>query len=660
MKHILTILLLISAISIYAQKQGQERVDSLLTELEKAETDTTKVNILNEVSRQNISFGNYEIAMEQAEKALLVARNAQFKKGEADAHSSIGIIYSNQGNYPEALKNHLALLKISEETENKANMASAHMNIGIVYAIQGNYPEALKFFLNALKIFEEIGNKNRTASTYGNIGNIYRIQGNYREALKNHQAALKIFEIIEDKRMIASCYINIGNIYVDQDNYPEALKNHQAALRICEEVGAKREQALSSNNIGGIYRKQGNYAEALKSLFASLKISEQIGHKELMAMTYSSIGFVYEKLGELRESEKWLYKSLQLGKEIGMTDNTRDTYEALARTDSAQGNYKGAFENYKMYTAYKDSLFNEENTKELTRLEMNYGFEKQQDSIRLLNEKEIAIRDASIANVRRQRLFFIGGIFALTIIGGLLYYQSKQRKKHNEKLHLLNTELDQANRIKTRFFSILNHDLRSPVANLIHFLHLQNENPELLDRETKERLQGKTISGAENLLASMEDLLLWSKGQMENFKPEPKQIQIKQLFEDNKKVFSGYQNIHFEYHNPDNLEVFTDLNYLKTIVRNLTSNAINVFTTTENPTIIWEARQENGRILLSVTDNGPGADSKKFRALYDDKEVVGIKSGLGLHLIRDLAKAIGCVIEVESTIGKGTTIRLLF
>ncbi len=620
MKHILTILLLTSAISLYAQKQGQERVDSLLTELEKAEADTTKVNILNEVSRQNISFGNYEIAMEQAEKALLVARKAQFKKGEADAHSSIGIIYSNQGNYPEALKNHLALLKISEETENKANMASAHMNIGIVYAIQGNYPEALKFFLNALKIFEEIGNKNRTASTYGNIGNIYRIQGNYREA----------------------------------------LKNHQAALRICEEVGAKREQALSSNNIGGIYRKQGNYAEALKSLFASLKISEQIGHKELMAMTYSSIGFVYEKLGELRESEKWLYKSLQLGKEIGMTDNTRDTYEALARTDSAQGNYKGAFENYKMYTAYKDSLFNEENTKELTRLEMNYGFEKQQDSIRLLNEKEIAVRDASIANVRKQRLFFIGGIVALTIIGGLLYYQSKQRKKHNEKLHLLNTELDQANRIKTRFFSILNHDLRSPVANLIHFLHLQNENPELLDKETKERLQGKTISGAENLLASMEDLLLWSKGQMENFKPEPKQIQIKQLFEDNQKVFSGYQNIHFVYNNPDNIEVFTDLNYLKTIVRNLTSNAINVFTTAENPTIIWETRQENGRVLLSVTDNGPGADSKKFRALYDDKEVIGIKSGLGLHLIRDLAKAIGCTIEVESTIGKGTTIRLLF
>ena len=68
-------------------------------------------------------------------------------------------------------------------------------------------------------------------------------------------------------------------------------------------------------------------------------------------------------------------------------------------------------------------------------------------------------------------------------------------------------------------------------------MHLQKENPEILNQETKERLQNKTISGAENLLSSMEDILLWSKGQMENFKPQPKKITVEQLFEDNKKVF---------------------------------------------------------------------------------------------------------------------------
>src|SRR5690606_26121609 len=122
----------------------------------------------------------------------------------------------------------------------------------------------------------------------------------------------------------------------------------------------------------------------------------------------------------------------------------------------------------------------------------------------------------------------------------------------------------------TRFFSILNHDLRSPVSNLIHFLHLKKESPEIMDEDTKSRLEQKTMQGAENLLVTMEDLLLWSKGQMENFKPQPEKIAVEELFEDTKKVFSGYQNIRFEYHNPDAIQIFTDENYLKTIIRNLT------------------------------------------------------------------------------------------
>ena len=183
-------------------------------------------------------------------------------------------------------------------------------------------------------------------------------------------------------------------------------------------------------------------------------------------------------------------------------------------------------------------------------------------------------------------------------------------------------------------------------------------NPDLLDEATKKRMEDKTILGAENLLSSMEDILLWSKGQMEQFKPVIKNIEIAKVFDDNKKVFSGYQNIKFIYENNENLILTTDENYLKTIIRNLTSNAINVFSTTNNPTITWKAYSENNKNYVSITDNGSGAKQENFKALYDENEVVGIKSGLGLHLIRDLAKAINCEIVVDSKIGEGTTFTL--
>src|SRR5690606_21306884 len=205
------------------------------------------------------------------------------------------------------------------------------------------------------------------------------------------------------------------------------------------------------------------------------------------------------------------------------------------------------------------SIFSQENKNKIAAIESQKEIE--------IRDKEIQLNKLTLETKEKQKWFYIGGIFLLGIIGLLLYYQSRNRQKTNQKLQLLNAELDHANKVKTRFFSILNHDLRSPVANLIHFLHLQKDNPELMDEATKNRMQNKTISDAENLLSSMEDILLWSKGQMENFKPEPKKVTVNQLFEDNKKVFSGYHNIIFDYQNPDDVELFTDENYLKTIIR---------------------------------------------------------------------------------------------
>lgn len=145
---------------------------------------------------------------------------------------------------------------------------------------------------------------------------------------------------------------------------------------------------------------------------------------------------------------------------------------------------------------------------------------------------------------------------------------------------------------------------------------------------------------------------------MENFKPQPKKVYISALFDDIQNHFSSEENINISFENKENIQLNTDENYLKTIIRNLTGNAIKALQAVENPTIIWKAWNENGKPYLSITDNGSGATQEQFKALYDEKEVSGIKSGLGLHLIRDLAKAIDCEISVNSKINSGTTIIL--
>ena len=96
---------------------------------------------------------------------------------------------------------------------------------------------------------------------------------------------------------------------------------------------------------------------------------------------------------------------------------------------------------------------------------------------------------------------------------------------------VLNSQLDEANKVKARFFSILSHDLRSPIVNLVHFLHLQKDEPDLLSGEEQVKHRQNISDSAENLLNTMEAMLLWSKEQMENFRPNIKTIPVDNLFE---------------------------------------------------------------------------------------------------------------------------------
>lgn len=331
----------------------------------------------------------------------------------------------------------------------------------------------------------------------------------------------------------------------------------------------------------------------------------------------------------------------------------------LSQSYKALGLWKEAFYYNEIYSNYNDEMMQESAKQSIANAEARYQNKTKQQKIRNLST-ENTIKNIQIADAKKQRFYLISGLVLVGIIGLLLFRQNQIRNKTNRKLQLLNQELDEANKIKARFFSILNHDLRSPVSNLIHFLHLQKENPELIDEETALRMQTKVISGAENLLTSMEDILLWSKGQMENFKPHFKEIPVETVFEETQKHFSNIENISISFENQENIILNTDENYLKTIIRNLTGNAIKALDKRENPKIIWKAGQKDNQFYLSITDNGPGGTQEKFKALYDDSEVIGIKSGLGLHLIRDLATAIDCKIKVCSEPNSGTTITILF
>ncbi|RXR35467.1 HAMP domain-containing histidine kinase [Flavobacterium piscinae] len=598
--------------------------------------------------------------------------------------------FSNQKNNPEKeseinfylAKLHLWVLNIElakkhndiafELNKNKNNLAKIQFLYSKIFMRKSDFVKSYKYAIQAIESAKKAEDYVLIQNIYSSLAMNYYLQDKFQKAIQSAENSLAYQKKKKNLKEEAYAYgvlgINYWELYKKEDN-PLDFKKSDSLLSKSFFLFRKENdlygQAWALSFWSIIFER----SDLIKCL--NMKLDAEKKWKECKIDNYATttnlgnIGLMYAKIADqdslikktnvipktreevLRKAEEYYLKCLDKTLKYNNKYNIQLTTKRLAFVLAKKGEFEKAYYNLKHSFELSDSLFSQENKNKIASLESAREI--------ALKNKEIKFNQLKAAAEKKQKYFLLFGLTLILAMTVLLLYENQKRKKVNQKLMFLNNELDQANKAKARFFSILNHDLRGPVANLIFFLQLQKESPEMLDEESIKRMQDKTMHGAENLLHSMEDILQWSKSQMENFKPQPSQVSVNSLFEDTQKHFLSTEQIRIEFENPNNLKLFTDENYLKTILRNLTGNAIKALEGIENPTIKWKAWQSNNQTFLSVTDNGKGASQDQFKALYDEKEVVGIKSGLGLHLIRDLAKAIDCEISVDSKIGMGTT-----
>lgn len=631
-------------------------LDSLKVYLDTKPKDTSYVLALNSYAFLNVQEGKYEEAARIIQEMERLSKKLDFGTGFYKSMNMKGVIAYSKQNPEKAMEYFIQCNTIIKKYKlPKKIYQNSLNNIGIIYNQLGDREKATKYALELISFQEKNKLSPLKSSPYTQVGDNLKFYKKFDEALLYFQKALIVEINLKDDSGIAINENRIGTVYEDLKKNQKAIDHFKKGLTHAERANYKLLQVDLLTNLGRMFQKEKNFIAAENMLKKAEKYSIDLEATQNTKVIYSNLGDLYFEQKNIALAEDYYIKALQLSKEINDQSFLFSANENLATLYEKKGDFRKAYFYKTEANVARDSIFKLktlENTEDLLR---KYQTEKK--------EQEIALKNVQISNAKKQKWYFISGLFLLAIIGSLLFYQSRNRKKTNEKLQLLNDELDQANKAKTRFFSILNHDLRAPVANLVNFLQLQKESPELLDDESTKRMQEKTMSGAENLLNSMEDILQWSKSQMENFKPELKQIAVSSLFSDIQNHFSSFENIEICFENEENITLKTDEHYLKTILRNLTGNAIKAFgssTTLSKPVILWKAWQHNNQTFLSITDNGKGADLEQFKALYDDKEVVGIKSGLGLHLIRDMAKVIDCEIFVESKKDVGSTFTLFF
>jgi signal transduction histidine kinase len=245
-----------------------------------------------------------------------------------------------------------------------------------------------------------------------------------------------------------------------------------------------------------------------------------------------------------------------------------------------------------------------------------------------------------------------------TKVGSQLLMAEQSLKEIEKQLLKLNSDKD-------RFISILGHDLKSPFNNLLGLSELLTKNIHKYDIDKIENFATNIHESAQHSFNLLDNLLKWARAQQGNSPFKPQHLNLTDICKD--ALITLYplaktKNIVINCFTEDHLNVFADSDMLKTVLRNLVSNAIKY--TNDGGTININAEEDSENVTISVSDNGIGIPPENLAKLFDISEVLTTKgtaketgTGLGLMLCKEFVEKNGGKIWVESEAGKGSDFR---
>lgn len=244
--------------------------------------------------------------------------------------------------------------------------------------------------------------------------------------------------------------------------------------------------------------------------------------------------------------------------------------------------------------------------------------------------------------------------------------QQQQLHVQTTALQEMNTQLEALNASKDKFFSIIAHDLKSPFAGLLVVANLIKENIERWDKDKILHFADQLQESVDTLYAFIENLLTWARFQQGMMEYHPRHVNLQYIVARNVALLiqnAQQKQITLNNSVQEPIQVSIDEHMIDAVIRNLVSNAIKF--TYPGGTIEISAAGDKNKVTLAVSDTGVGMTEKIMTNLFqiDAKtRQVGTKgeqgTGLGLILCKEFIDRHGGNIQVESEVGRGSTVKV--
>lgn len=664
---------------------GREEI--LLAQFENTSIDSQRVEILIRLCDE-FTYSQPVKALHYFSQAKELSESSGYWRGLARSFERAGNVYFHQGDKEKARGNYLQALKANQRVGDYEISASIHYNLGNlhyetgdfdsvfyhadkaaeiflenndsigyaatrylligVYKDQGKYSQAMKTGLEALGVFQRYGVKPWEIFTLNNIVDLYKIQGDYEECLAVLDKVLESYRADNNRKFEAVALRYKGDIYIESGVYPSADSVLLASLESAESGNFLPEKAKTLLSLGTLKLKQEDYSSAEKFFRSAMNINLQTEDAFYEAVSYLGIGKALYHLGKPAEADRYLVLAEEGLIESGDIYYLKDIYLYLSLVNERQGNYSESLAHYKLYSELQDSLLRAEKSMELGKLTSRYEAELKEEQIQLLqNEKEHVLRS-------RNRLVIIGLLLTFLAASIILFLVFRARK--NRQLVEKKEEVDH---MKSRFFSNISHEFRTPLTLILSPLYELKNHPHM---QSHGKLLGQIERNAKRLLALINQILDLSK--LEAGKYELR-VTRDDLFAFMRRIASSYdslaahRNIAFNVFIPDNSYAFNfDPEKLEMIVNNLLSNAFR-FEPDGGEVILEATVSENiSSVSISVVNRGsfiPEAQLKHiFDRYYTEGDGNSTGTGIGLALVKELVDLNGGSIRAGSSDKNGT------
>lgn len=624
-------------------------------------------------------------------------------------------VYKHQRNFSALLVTLNPLLPALNELNNDTLAADILNNIGIAHFQLRHDTIPLRAFIKGLEKNRSENELDSLSGSLKSIGKFYSSINNYERAADFFIKSAAVDSINQNDYELGISWFYLGKTAFSSANQHLAIPYFEAALPFLQDImKAKvflylakyyfdKQLALSDEYVRKADSINHNYSDLdihFEILLLSAKIStENKEYNKAYAFLEEAKNMDYQYAEPLAESYVFIGNKLLGDKNYALAissfseviNQNHVSYfikskAALGLADSYKISGDKAKENemLRIYVALMDSNLTEALENEKKRINSplnNQNLERKID----LYQKDSKIQNLIIEKEKAKKTNFIALVLILTPMLFFILLLYRDRTLANKKLKDQNLQINQqvdelsemvnclslskqqlqeANNTKEKLFSIVAHDLKSPLISLKTLLYSLNSEvpnqPNLYQQQLRD-----VEKNLNTIIDLLNNLLFWALSQKEAISVLPQEFNLHNTAETDLLLaqnIANQKNILIRNEIPPDLKIVTDKNMYLFVLRNLLSNALK-FTPSQGEILLSIEEDKNG-ITLIVKDTGPGIEMEKQSSIFDlVKPVKSEKNseegtGLGMPLSQEFAKKMGGTLTVKSSPGQGSRFML--